>query len=236
MSYNGVVDASGALLRAGFTDFTNTLEPGQTLRNDVPFPSVVLRDPETEYHRWIGGASGWVLWPKTPEQIDATIKPSGIPGPAGPPGPSGMPGPEGPVGPEGPQGSTGPQGPQGAVGPSGAQGPPGQATTLSMDAKVTSSSWTTVQVFYFPGTDSGVNPSNFRAYGYVNNGNKTGYARIYDATNGNVISGEIEWDGDTNLALKETSSISNLPSGPATFEVQCKRSSGNFTIKYAELR
>lgn len=107
---------------------------------------------------------------------------------------------------------------------------------LPLDEKVTSSSWTTVQVFHFPGTDNGAWPEVFRAYGLVNNSNKTGYARIYDATNGKVVSGELEWDGDTEAALKESEAISNLPSGPATFEVQIKRSSGNFTIKYAELR
>ena len=110
------------------------------------------------------------------------------------------------------------------------------STCLPLDKTVTSSSWTTVQVFHFPGTDNGAWPEVFRAYGLVNNSNKTGYARIYDATNGKVVSGELEWDGDTEAALKESEAISNLPSGPATFEVQIKRSSGNFTIKYAELR
>jgi|GEM_PF-3026604 len=60
-THNGVIeDASGDLLRCGFTNFD--LGPGESQRNDCPHPGYVVSDPKEstgEFHRWNG--SSWEL-------------------------------------------------------------------------------------------------------------------------------------------------------------------------------
>lgn len=58
--YNGIIDDStGALLRAGYTDLSEFLQAGQSLRDDVPIPAKVFGDVNnTSYYRWDGEA--WV--------------------------------------------------------------------------------------------------------------------------------------------------------------------------------
>jgi len=60
MSFNGVIDTSGDLIRAGFTDFSNMLESGQSQRSDAPFPSFVKGNSDNNhFHRWTG--TEWIL-------------------------------------------------------------------------------------------------------------------------------------------------------------------------------
>lgn len=58
MSHNGIIeDATGDLLAAGFTDFTNQLAAGQSIRTDVPIPAKVKGSHKnTSFHRWNGAA------------------------------------------------------------------------------------------------------------------------------------------------------------------------------------
>ncbi len=68
MNNNGVINASGDLLRSGFTDFSNSIQPGQSQRTDVPFPSFTKLDSDNEqYHRWDG--SSWNIIDKTIQEL-----------------------------------------------------------------------------------------------------------------------------------------------------------------------
>ena len=61
---NGVIETStGNLLRWGYTDFTNSLESGESIRSDVPEGAIRKGEdyPETatEMSRWDGDK--WIL-------------------------------------------------------------------------------------------------------------------------------------------------------------------------------
>lgn len=96
-----------------------------------------------------------------------------------------------------------------------------------------------VTSFHFPGTSAGANPNVFRALGHnkKKSNSKGGRVRIYDATNGNEIA-RVEIKNTKVTKLGEDTTIQNLPSGSAIFEVQAEKfGNGNkFRLESVELR
>lgn len=55
MTYNGVIDQDGNLIRAGYCDFEPTLLPLEAQVRDIPFPGKTAGDQNhTTYQRWTG--------------------------------------------------------------------------------------------------------------------------------------------------------------------------------------
>ena len=59
MNFNGVINNNGDLLRAGYSDFTNSLGSGESQVNNIPSSPFITRDDHDYFHRWTG--TQWVL-------------------------------------------------------------------------------------------------------------------------------------------------------------------------------
>lgn len=165
---------------------------------------------------------------------------TGDTGPIGTTGPIGDTGPTGPTGVTGPFGTgetgpTGPTGPQG--GPTGDTGPTGPAggggtgdIHVSFNGAVepffhtTQSGYTFAGAFTFRGTSIVGTPTAVK-FVVGTKGNATLDVRLYDVTNANVIAEVTGASGPGPLVVTD-SSLLNLPSGEAVFEVHIKRASG----------
>lgn len=195
MSFNGVINASGDLLRAGFTDFTNVLESGQSQRFDAPFPAITkLNSDDTQYHRWNG--SSWDLINKTPFEVSEKRR-SFV---------------------HRVSGHLLDQISQAfswSVSFS-------YSSQTAKTFKTNSSTFQKTTPFCFPGTANKANPTVARIFGFTQKASTTLTVRVFDVTNGNEIS-RTTING-VNVTMAEDATLINLPSGMATFEVQVKSS------------
>lgn len=88
------------------------------------------------------------------------------------------------------------------------------------------SSYKTVTIFDFPGTDAGANPNKVIAAVSSKSGDGTVGIRIVDITNAQVIAEVAELSVlEDEPASYNIGSVSNLPTGPAIFEIQIKKGS-----------
>ena len=90
--------------------------------------------------------------------------------------------------------------------------------------KTGSATYVTVGYFMFPGT-SVYTPSQWTIVGSRNGTTGVAYYRLYDATNTNTIA-EVSKTTDV-VEIVQDSSLTNLPSGQAIFEVQINRTTGS---------
>lgn len=112
----------------------------------------------------------------------------------------------------------------------------GQSNTNTVDAflQVSSSSYTVIFQFIFPGTDLLGNIEDIFALYEVEDSTETGSIRIYDVDNSNVIA-EVTGLDDEEFMRKNLGTISNLPSGAAVFEIQAKTSNASKYIRLSNL-
>lgn len=199
MSHNGVINASGDLLRSGFTDFNNSLESGQSQRTDVPLPSFTKLDSDqVQYHRWNGS---WNLINKTTQElslqrrthIEIVIS----------------------------QASGVMQTQIDKIWNVNFSYSSQTAKTF----KTHSSTFEKTTPFCFPGTNK-ANPTMTRIVGFTQQASTTMTARVFDVTNGNEIAQMTINDVDVTMA--EDTALTDLPSGVAMFEVQIKSSNKQY--------
>lgn len=89
--------------------------------------------------------------------------------------------------------------------------------------EVGNSTYSTIASVIFPGTDL-FTPSLFKAILSRSNQSGSSAIRIFDYTNNNEIA-SITWTPN-GKTIYTTSSLLNLPTGPATFEIQARKVSG----------
>jgi hypothetical protein len=88
--------------------------------------------------------------------------------------------------------------------------------------QVSSTTWTVAATFPFPGTDVVV-PTVFSIVGSRDGTTDLAECRLYDATNTNEIC-YLSWSADVK-AIYSNTSLANIPTSEAMFEVQIKKSS-----------
>jgi hypothetical protein len=92
-----------------------------------------------------------------------------------------------------------------------------------------SGTWTTRARLIFPGSTFFKTIIKFSVIAYAGAANNSGSIRIQDVTNGNTVA-TISSITATSATLYSTTSISNVPTNTAIFEIQIQRNSGNSTI------
>ena len=89
--------------------------------------------------------------------------------------------------------------------------------------------WYTMAKIMFPGSSVSGTPTYVRCNAWGNDAD--GFVlRIYDATNAQVIGTSSESNSGSEANIVNISSLSNIPSGAAIFEVQFSRGSGDLAI------
>jgi len=159
---------------------------------------------------------------------------TGDTGDTGPQGCSGCTGPTGPTGPQGNQGETGPQGNQGVQGANG--GSENYCSFILYDEtskpylEVSNVTWTTLASFVYDGSST-YNISELKAVVSRSGSSDTSYLRVRDITNTNTIA-SITWTNSSQHVVTD-SSLTNVPSAQAIFEIQAKKGSGDNTRVWA---
>ena len=102
--------------------------------------------------------------------------------------------------------------------------------------QISSKSWQSIATLYYPGANDAL-IDIMRVYGFMSTSDKTGYLRLYDMTNHNIIA-EVNFNGNTATELQIDSAMENLPTEGATIEVQAKvgNNGGSFYVQSVELR
>ncbi len=115
----------------------------------------------------------------------------------------------------------------GEIGPTGAVGPTEWLCTMGSSGNeffgtVSSGTFQAVRDFVFRGTDNTSSIVELIAVVSGNNASSEGEWRVYDLTNAQMIASATFLSG-SNIILSSTTTISNLPTGPAVFEIQLRR-------------
>ncbi len=84
------------------------------------------------------------------------------------------------------------------------------------------SAYDVASVFRFPGTDQEGAPDSFQVIAFRNGASGTYDLRLWDVTNSLTIA-EKTGNSETTSTMIDIGTLSNLPTGPAIFEVQGKK-------------
>lgn len=204
------------------------------------FPERILvdHDPSVEATDAVMGSfaihtSSYDRWVKLDDDLTTNWMKLDETGPTGPTGPQGDNGATGPTGPQGDDGATGSQGETGPTGPTGVTGSSenycefilfDQTSTPYLECG--NNTWTTMAAFVYDGS-SIYSISELKAVVSRSGSSDTSYLRIRDVTNGNTIA-EVSWTNASQHTVTD-SSLTNVPSSQAIFEIQAKKGSGDNT-------
>lgn len=92
-------------------------------------------------------------------------------------------------------------------------------------SKIGQASWRTMSFVRYPGSTLWGSVTQVDVIAEQKDGSGSSSVRIYDATNSNVIA-TVSSINAAGFALYSTSTITNLPSDAAVFEIQAQRASG----------
>ena len=170
-------------------------------------------------------------WKKNDNGSTTNVSPFIVPGPPGPQGPTGPPGLDGEDGLDGAIGPQGPIGPQGLDGED-AGGPGENANYMVISTahnqgqpyvEANVASWTTAVAFAYAGSDE-FPVGEFIAITSRSAAGGSCDVRLYDVTNGNQIA--IINYTEATQEIQSTTTITNLPTGRAIFEIQHRKNDG----------
>lgn len=100
--------------------------------------------------------------------------------------------------------------------------------------KIGTASWTVFTRMRFPGSDIFGVINQVDVIAEQKDGAGSSAVRIYDATNGNVIA-TISSISAAGFAIYSTTTVSNIPTGAAVFEVQAQKTSGEGRLSHVTL-
>jgi len=98
----------------------------------------------------------------------------------------------------------------------------------------TGSTWQTIAYILFPGTDSGCNLTQFKCL-VGETGTGEGNVRLYDITNANQIA-LIDNVSGLSITTYETTTITNLPTGPAVFAVDLSHDAAGGSVFISDMQ